>query len=211
MRMGPARRGVKARLETIRFLSLRLLSRKKDSRGCYVSTAGFGRGLRGVRRAADGGCGSMLERPKWKSSVPKIMNIDTGCSIIDIRHCDFIKISICMRAVLVATLELRKIGNNRKNIERYRAYIRILKPLCHLITDHVRDRKKQLSAVVVAAIRDTGLEILEHLPYSSDLAPSDSHQFLRLEEYLNGQIFEDDEVVVVAVREFLDAKDEVFF
>ncbi|GBP11991.1 Histone-lysine N-methyltransferase SETMAR [Eumeta japonica] len=54
--------------------------------------------------------------------------------------------------------------------------------------------------------RDADFEILEHPPYSSELAPSDLLLFPRFKEYLKGQRFDDDEAVVVAVQEFLESR-----
>ncbi|GBP47338.1 Mariner Mos1 transposase [Eumeta japonica] len=65
--------------------------------------------------------------------------------------------------------------------------------------------------VAMVAIRDAGFELLEHSRYSPDLAPSDFYLFPRLKEYLKGQKFEDDEAIVAAIQEFLDAQDEEFF
>ena len=58
------------------------------------------------------------------------------------------------------------------------------------------------SAVAMAAIQDAGFEILDHPPYSPDLAPSDFYLFPRLKEHLRGKKFEDD---------FLSTQDEDFF
>ena len=37
-------------------------------------------------------------------------------------------------------------------------------------------------------------DVLDHLPYSPDLAPSDFHLFLHLKKHLDGKKFDDDEV-----------------
>ncbi|GBP82467.1 hypothetical protein EVAR_99467_1 [Eumeta japonica] len=67
------------------------------------------------------------------------------------------------------------------------------------------EKKKQ--TVVMAAFRNADFEILEHPPYSPDLA-NNSYP-LHCLEYLKRQRYEDDDAVVVAVQEFLGAPDEV--
>ena len=54
----------------------------------------------------------------------------------------------------------------------------------------------------MAAIRDAGFEILDHPPYSPDLAPSDFHLFPKLKESLRGQRFQTDDDVMAAVNEW---------
>ncbi|CAG4977612.1 unnamed protein product [Parnassius apollo] len=44
------------------------------------------------------------------------------------------------------------------------------------------------AAVAMAAIQETGFELLEHPPYSPDLAPSDFYLFPRLKERLRSDI-----------------------
>ena len=46
-------------------------------------------------------------------------------------------------------------------------------------------------------------DILDHPPYSPDLAPSDYHLFPALKEHLSGQRFVNDEEVTEAVNRFL--------
>ncbi|CAK1592554.1 unnamed protein product [Parnassius mnemosyne] len=66
-------------------------------------------------------------------------------------------------------------------------------------------------AVAMAAIQETGFELLEHPPYSSDLAPSDFYLFPRLKERLRGKKFEDDSKVMAAVEAFWESQDKEFF
>ncbi|GBP43201.1 hypothetical protein EVAR_26879_1 [Eumeta japonica] len=56
-------------------------------------------------------------------------------------------------------------------------------------------------AVAMATIRDVGFKILEHPPYSSNLA---RFLFPRSKEYLKGQRHENDEAAVAAARDILD-------
>ncbi|GBO98534.1 hypothetical protein EVAR_121_1 [Eumeta japonica] len=55
----------------------------------------------------------------------------------------------------------------------------------------------------MAAIRDADFEILAHLRYSSDFAPSDLYLFLRLKDYLKVERFKDNEAVAATVQEYL--------
>ena len=50
---------------------------------------------------------------------------------------------------------------------------------------------------------DYGWEIIDHLPYSPDLAPSDYHLFPNLKNYLGGRKFLNDEELKTAVDFFL--------
>ncbi|UYV79005.1 hypothetical protein LAZ67_17000627 [Cordylochernes scorpioides] len=59
------------------------------------------------------------------------------------------------------------------------------------------------SLQVMAAIYDSGFEILPHAPYSPDLAPSDFHLFPHLKKLLSDIHFSSDEKVIDAVTSFL--------
>lgn len=67
------------------------------------------------------------------------------------------------------------------------------------------------AAVAMAAIQETGFELLEHPPYSPDLAPSDFYLFPRLKERLRGKKFEDDSEVMAAVEAFWEGQEKEFF
>ena len=49
-------------------------------------------------------------------------------------------------------------------------------------------------------LRDLHYELLEHPPYSPDLAPPDFHLFLKLKHFLAGERFSSNEEVVAAVQ-----------
>jgi hypothetical protein len=53
------------------------------------------------------------------------------------------------------------------------------------------------------AIAKFGWTVLPHLPYISDLAPSDFHLFGPLKDVLHGTRFEDGDSVILAVRTWL--------
>ena len=66
------------------------------------------------------------------------------------------------------------------------------------------------AAVAMAAIQETGFELLDHPPYSPDLAPSDFYLF-PLKEQLRGLKFQDNSEVITAVEAFWESQDKVFF
>jgi len=49
-----------------------------------------------------------------------------------------------------------------------------------------------------------GWDLVNHPPYSTDLAPCDYHLFPKLKEHLAGRRFSDDDEVKVAVQRFLN-------
>ncbi|CAF4830352.1 unnamed protein product [Pieris macdunnoughi] len=76
---------------------------------------------------------------------------------------------------------------------------------------HQDNAPSHKAAVAMAAIQETGFELLEHPPYSPDLAPSDFYLFPRLKEYLRGKKFDDDSEVMTAVEVFCEGQDNEFF
>ena len=50
-----------------------------------------------------------------------------------------------------------------------------------------------------------------HPPYSPDMAPTDFHLFLALQNVLRDQTFTSDNALIEAVEEFLTAKNDEFF
>ena len=67
------------------------------------------------------------------------------------------------------------------------------------------------SAVAMAAIHNCGFELLDHPPYSPDLAPSDYHLFPNLKKSLAGSRYASDDEVMEATEAFLGAQDKAFF
>ena len=60
----------------------------------------------------------------------------------------------------------------------------------------------------MAAIHDCGFKLIEHPPYSADLAPSDFHLFPKLKLAISGTHFHD---VIHAVDDFLNGQEKDFF
>lgn len=67
------------------------------------------------------------------------------------------------------------------------------------------------SDVAGAAIRSAGFQLIQHPPYSPDLAPSDFHLFAHLKKHLRGIKFECDDEVMYAVEAFFESQDQAFF
>ena len=67
------------------------------------------------------------------------------------------------------------------------------------------------SVIAMAAIHDCGFKLIEHPPYSPDLAPSDCHLFPKLKTAISGTHFQSDDDVIHAVDDFLDGQEKDFF
>jgi histone-lysine N-methyltransferase SETMAR len=65
--------------------------------------------------------------------------------------------------------------------------------------------------VATAAVRDLNFELVNHPPYSPDLAPSDYYLFRLLKRALKGTSFSDDNELVAAVNSFFDSQEESFY
>lgn len=76
---------------------------------------------------------------------------------------------------------------------------------------HQDNAPAHTSAVAKAAIDECGFELLQHPPYSPDLAPSDFHLFRFLKELLRGQKFDSDENVIHAIDDWCEGLHESFF
>ena len=67
------------------------------------------------------------------------------------------------------------------------------------------------SVIAMPAIHDCGLKLIEHPPYSPDLAPSDFHLFPKLKTAISGTHFQSDDDVIHAVDDFLNGQEKNFF
>lgn len=76
---------------------------------------------------------------------------------------------------------------------------------------HQDNAPAHTSAVAMTAIHECGFELLQHPPYSPDLAPSDFHLFRSLKDSLRGRQFDSDENVIKAINDWCDQLDESFF
>jgi len=66
-------------------------------------------------------------------------------------------------------------------------------------------------AVAMAAIRECGFELLSHLAYSPDLAPSDYHVYRSLKDSLRGQSFGCGEEVIHTINYWFELQEKQFF
>lgn len=67
------------------------------------------------------------------------------------------------------------------------------------------------SFLVMAKLDEYGFDVVNHPPYSPDLAPSDFFLFGNLKNHIAGRHFSTNEEVKVAVEAFFDSKDESFY
>ena len=65
--------------------------------------------------------------------------------------------------------------------------------------------------VAMDAVERNGYELISHLAYSPDLAPSDFFLFPNLKKDICGLLFRSDEEVVTAVEEWVSGKDPDYF
>ena len=63
----------------------------------------------------------------------------------------------------------------------------------------------------MATIRENGFEIIEHPPYSPDLAPSDYFLFGNLKNYLRGTSYGSDNDVFEAVEGYFRSQNASFY
>ena len=67
------------------------------------------------------------------------------------------------------------------------------------------------SVIAMAAIHDYGFKLVEHPPYSPDLAPSVFHLFPKLKTVISDTHFQSDDDVIHAVDDFLNGQEKDFF
>ncbi|UYV82452.1 hypothetical protein LAZ67_21002222 [Cordylochernes scorpioides] len=83
--------------------------------------------------------------------------------------------------------------------------------LSRKIVYHQDNAPSHRSMQAMAAIYDSGFELLPHAPYSPDLAPSDLHLFPHLKISLSGIHFRSVEEVIYAVTSFFESIETSFF
>ena len=60
-------------------------------------------------------------------------------------------------------------------------------------------------------IHECGFKLVQHPPYSPDLAPSDFHLFPNMKKHLAGTHYATDDDVISAVKGFLQEQDQTFY
>ncbi|UYV63554.1 hypothetical protein LAZ67_2004645 [Cordylochernes scorpioides] len=83
--------------------------------------------------------------------------------------------------------------------------------LSRKIVYHQDNAPSHRSLQAMAAIYDSGFELLPHAPYSPDIAPSDFHLFPHLKKSLSGIHFRSDEEGIDAVTSFFESLETSFF
>jgi len=76
---------------------------------------------------------------------------------------------------------------------------------------HYDNIRPHTAAATVETVQQLGFELLQHPPYSPDLAPSDYHIFGALKEALRSRRFASDEEVKEAVHTWLREQPKSFF
>lgn len=77
-----------------------------------------------------------------------------------------------------------------------------------LLHDNARPHTARMTQEKIAEL---GWEILPHPPYSPDMAPSDYHLFLSLQNHLQGRNFEDRRAVETDISQFFESKPIEFY
>ena len=76
---------------------------------------------------------------------------------------------------------------------------------------HQDNAPPHTSQVAKAAIQESGFELIDHPPYSPDMAPSDYFLFPNLKSCLRGKRFESNYDVISCVNEHFEGKDKGYF
>ena len=76
---------------------------------------------------------------------------------------------------------------------------------------HQDNAPPHTSQVAKAAIEESGFQLIDHPPYSPDMAPSDYFLFPNLKSYLRGKRFESNYDVISCVNEYFEGKDKSYF
>jgi len=83
--------------------------------------------------------------------------------------------------------------------------------LRHSVLLHHDNAPAHTPAVAVAAIRECGFRLLNHPPYSPDLAPTNYGVLRSLKDSIHGHNCYSDEEVIYAVNNWFEQQDKKFF
>ena len=76
---------------------------------------------------------------------------------------------------------------------------------------HQENAPAHMSTAPMAAIQNCGFQLVEHPPYSPDLAPSDYYLFSKMKKELGGHHFTRDDDVMNAVDHLLRDQNGAFY
>ena len=79
------------------------------------------------------------------------------------------------------------------------------------IVFHHDNARPHTSFVIRTQLLEIGWKVMSHPPYSPDLAPSDYHLFWRLQNFLNGKNFSNEDDLKSQLAEFFAVKDQKFY
>ena len=63
----------------------------------------------------------------------------------------------------------------------------------------------------MSTVCDCGFELIDHPPYSPDLAPSDYFLFPNVKKHLAGNWYQTDDDVISAIEDFFESQEENFY
>ena len=118
--------------------------------------------------------------------------------------------------LLVDYLEKGKTINGKyyaNLLRQLRAKILELRPgkITKVVMFHQDNAPAHTSGIAMQTIKDCGFELLDHPPYSPDLAPSDFYLFPKMKNELRGKHFSDNDDVIDAVNDFLGGQSKSFY
>ncbi|KAK3095731.1 hypothetical protein FSP39_018221 [Pinctada imbricata] len=121
------------------------------------------------------------------------------------------KISNRRRHSSAETITVKKTVNVRLSVQDSQFRSATESSLVKGVLFHQDNAPNHKSVTAMAAIHDFGFYLIEHPPYSPDLAPSDFHLFSKLKAAISGTHFQSDDDVIFAVDGFLTSQDKEFF
>ena len=76
---------------------------------------------------------------------------------------------------------------------------------------HHDNARPHIAQDVLAAIKGYGWELLDHPPYSPDVAPTDYHVNRSVSNWMEGEIFDSLDEIVDSIKGWIASKDRKFF